>query len=217
MKKKYALGIIGQAVAEEYLQADVESALQLEQAAPHVVSCSKGCAACCKLLIIISTEEAIAIASAYPQVLRGAREKLLAQEAKLESLHIAVCEEQSPGSALTEETDLRDSESLAAWREYNDKLSALWLNEREPCVFLQPDNTCGVYAMRPVACRMHFVVSDPALCGAPAETLVAKLSIKEEYSLRKRLAELAGDISAHAYFQTQLLAFLTGALDKEDN
>lgn len=32
------------------------------------------------------------------------------------------------------------------------------------CVFLQPDNTCGIYPVRPFACRTYFVVNDPEFC-----------------------------------------------------
>ena len=44
------------------------------------------------------------------------------------------------------------------------------------CVFLQADNTCGIYPVRPMACRKYFVVSDPDLCDTTKypkqETLV---------------------------------------------
>lgn len=33
------------------------------------------------------------------------------------------------------------------------------------CVFLK-DNKCSIYDVRPVACRNHYVYSDPALCNA---------------------------------------------------
>jgi Fe-S-cluster containining protein len=35
------------------------------------------------------------------------------------------------------------------------------------CVFLQEDNTCGIYPVRPFACRTYFVISDPDLCDVP--------------------------------------------------
>lgn len=32
------------------------------------------------------------------------------------------------------------------------------------CVFLQQDNTCGIYPVRPMTCRTYFVVNDPEWC-----------------------------------------------------
>lgn len=32
------------------------------------------------------------------------------------------------------------------------------------CVFLQDDETCGVYAHRPMSCRKYFVIDDPRQC-----------------------------------------------------
>jgi Fe-S-cluster containining protein len=39
-----------------------------------------------------------------------------------------------------------------------------YFTERNPCVFLTPDQRCSVYDGRPLTCRLYFVTSDPKLC-----------------------------------------------------
>lgn len=38
-----------------------------------------------------------------------------------------------------------------------------WFDQQTPCVFLE-NGRCSVYKVRPIHCRMHVVVSDPACC-----------------------------------------------------
>lgn len=51
-------------------------------------------------------------------------------------------------------------------REYLTKQAAVGRKTYSPlsrCVFLK-DNLCTIYAVRPIACRKHWVKTDPALC-----------------------------------------------------
>lgn len=46
-----------------------------------------------------------------------------------------------------------------------DTSHAEWLKMKEPCIFLHPDTgDCGVYPVRPNACRAISVYSDPKEC-----------------------------------------------------
>jgi Fe-S-cluster containining protein len=38
------------------------------------------------------------------------------------------------------------------------------------CVFLSPDNSCKIYDVRPIACRMQLVVTAPKYCDASEKT-----------------------------------------------
>lgn len=48
-----------------------------------------------------------------------------------------------------------------------------WNAKRQACVFLGDDKTCQVYEDRPLACRNHYVRSNPAHCATdfPAQVL----------------------------------------------
>jgi Fe-S-cluster containining protein len=37
-------------------------------------------------------------------------------------------------------------------------------SELSRCVFLKQDNLCSIYPVRPIACRKHWVKTDPSLC-----------------------------------------------------
>lgn len=195
--KKRSLAVIGQSVAREYLRADLAMDAALSQT-EH--SCVKGCAHCCRMLILISAEEAIAIAATYPHKLRAKRKQLVAQIEKLKPLFAHAFGE----NPLTE---LESTDDLNDYTKRNDLLCALWWEENEHCVFLRQDNTCSVYDVRPVACRTYFVKSDPALCGAPSGTQVDVLSLSAGHVLRERLM-VDADVVSFAYAPMQLLAAL---------
>jgi hypothetical protein len=42
--------------------------------------------------------------------------------------------------------------------------SDTWFKMRTPCPVLADDGMCGAHAVRPPACAVHFVTSDPASC-----------------------------------------------------
>lgn len=201
--RKRSLAIIGQQLTHEYLRADLAMDAVLAQAEP---SCTKGCAHCCKMLILISAEEALAIAATYPHKLRAKRKQLLAQVEKLKP-HYAKTFGDNP------DTELASTEDLDDYTKKNDALCTLWWEENEACVFLRPDNTCSVYAVRPVACRTYFVTSDPALCGAPSGTKVDVLDLGVGHALRGRIMSHA-DVVSFAYAPVQLLSALA-ILDNE--
>lgn len=105
-------------------------------------TCTKGCDHCCHLLTIVTLPEAAAIA-----------EHLLTDPAwrpKLAALLVQLYEQLLPLSdpALTRES---------------------YFDQHIPCVFLGADRTCGIYDVRPTACRYHFVVTDPKHCAYDAE------------------------------------------------
>ncbi|HEX6168736.1 MAG TPA: YkgJ family cysteine cluster protein [Chitinophagaceae bacterium] len=52
-------------------------------------------------------------------------------------------------------------------KEYLEKQAAVGrkkYSELSRCVFLKEDSLCGIYPVRPVACRKHWVKTDPSLC-----------------------------------------------------
>jgi len=56
---------------------------------------------------------------------------------------------------------------IAINREYLEKQAAVGRKTYSPlsrCVFLKEDNLCSIYPVRPIACRKHWVKTDPSLC-----------------------------------------------------
>jgi Fe-S-cluster containining protein len=117
----------------------------------YTTSCKRGCYACCRMPVQSSVEEALVIVAAYPEAVRRALPELRAQEARLTELSADLERPYEPPDAGT--------------------FAKRWWNEGRYCAFLV-DGECSVYEARPYACRNYFVLSDPALCGAPAGTKV---------------------------------------------
>jgi len=58
--------------------------------------------------------------------------------------------------------------------------------EPQPCVFLDGDRRCTVYAARPRECGEHYVFSAPALCGDPKAPAIQKLTLPLEMAEREK-------------------------------
>ncbi|MBI4875635.1 MAG: YkgJ family cysteine cluster protein [Acidobacteria bacterium] len=123
------------------------------------ISCRKGCAACCRLLVPVAEPEArhlSALAEARPQVRqRFAQALRRAEEAGL-------------GEAL------RSAEHLG--RERHDALMNAYLALRIPCPFLE-DELCTIYETRPLQCREYFVLTPPENCERPTPETVQGLAL----------------------------------------
>jgi Fe-S-cluster containining protein len=121
----------------------------------RTVSCQKGCAACCRMLVPISAPEAFALANVIERAERDERARLLAQldlanqrlaKAGLLKQLIALSESRHP---VTDE----------AMEPFNQAYYAL----RMPCPFLD-NEVCTIYEARPAACRELAVTSPAADC-----------------------------------------------------
>lgn len=88
--------------------------------------CRKGCAMCCYHPVTVTDPEALYIARVLRDSVDGERLAAMIQ-------------------------GLRDHVLKTA--EIPDRI--MWMKTRTACPFLQGDNTCGIYAARPVNCRAH--------------------------------------------------------------
>lgn len=115
------------------------------------IKCRKGCAACCRQVVTMSTLEGIAILwgilgdeTLRPWFMREAYPKLR------EQYHAVMSEEMT---------------------------GALWFEKRIPCMFLdESDNTCKIYDHRPMVCRTLIVLSDPENCKPPGGKEIKRLN-----------------------------------------
>jgi Fe-S-cluster containining protein len=160
MKKKSlarANGRIRQLVMFMHQQVDREHDKPQKQISPGgmTVQCTDGCAhaptGCCSLLTLVEQSEADYIASRNPEALARAAPRLVANEKAAVAAGIS-------GPMLG-----KMFETVALER----KMAAVYHQLALPCAFLDLETRrCTVYQDRPLACRTHFVLSDPALCSS---------------------------------------------------
>ena len=123
-----------------YREADAAIALQAKRNSAHLKqhpSCTKGCDACCHLLVSITLAEAlyiVAACTAYPKRREGLRRV------------IRECERQR---------NLLSQDHID---------HTTWFDLHEPCPFLV-DRKCSIYNERPVSCRAYVSYDDPKLCS----------------------------------------------------
>lgn len=136
---------ISETVAElEQLYKHIDSEVA-DQVAKHPIQCKAGCYGCCHLLAMVALSDGVLIA-----------ERLLSGEmGPLEPWLTRIVEH----AWATLGADHRGLTTLD------------YMKRRHPCSFLDPTTKlCAVYDRRPLACRTHFVVSDPKLCSPDNET-----------------------------------------------
>jgi Fe-S-cluster containining protein len=145
------------------------------------VTCSRGCSFCCSHWVedVYSFESTRIIRylknhyrTDLPRIISLCQSDVDA----MEGLH--VCVDQKLAALPPEERESLDQVDLL--------LSCFYRLER-PCAFLTNEGSCGIYAVRPLTCRIYISFSQPDLCR-PAnidgdETMTYLLDFEEEASL----------------------------------
>ena len=126
------------------------------------VSCRKGCSHCCHLLVEVSWAEAMEIAQWLGTLMDSERDHFLGRLKENAEVARALFlqsqeDKQYVGCVLDDETEISD--------QTHDQY---FYGEKRPCPFLSEAGACQAYSVRPSACRMHLVTSDPGLCAAEA-------------------------------------------------
>lgn len=116
------------------------------------VSCHKGCAACCRMLVPISPPEAFALANSIDRLNPSERERLLSK-IDLAQQRLARAGVLQQLSALAESSDPISDESI-------EPVNRAYYALRMPCPFLD-NEVCSIYEDRPAACR-ELAVTSPA-------------------------------------------------------
>jgi Fe-S-cluster containining protein len=132
------------------------------------ISCQKGCAACCRMLVPVSPLEAIALRRYILSLPEARRRHFLDKidEAKRRLEHAGLL------GALVDVGDSGDAHSDDDVEPLNRDYYAL----RMPCPFLD-DEQCSIYEHRPAACRELLVTSPPELCDDLAHNAVAPIDV----------------------------------------
>jgi Fe-S-cluster containining protein len=149
----------------------------------RTVSCSTGCAACCRQLVPISIFEAEALTE-WIQSLPESR-----QEEFRRRFHAALRRLADAGfiDRMVNEDWLGETETAR-------QLALEYLYLRLPCPFLE-DELCSIYSIRPMACREYLVTSPPEHCYDPV-TLKSEpvpLPLHFSHGLSRIGAELEND------------------------
>ena len=119
------------------------------------ISCQKGCAACCRMMIPLAPPEAFALASVVDALPSTQKEPLLERfQTAQRTLREAGLEEGLQRVAFAE--DQVTDEEL-------EPLNRAYYALRMPCPFLE-DEVCSIYEQRPSACRELLVTSPAELC-----------------------------------------------------
>jgi Fe-S-cluster containining protein len=113
------------------------------------ISCARGCSACCRHYV--SSVESFEIAAIH----LAARERDDYGEILFASHSHASAYE----TLVREEGDDEEASDRALYRYYT---------RGRRCPFLTPQGDCGIYAVRPMACRMFFAESSPRFCEGKA-------------------------------------------------
>lgn len=125
--------------------------------AGRVVSCTKGCGACCRQVVPVSRTEGerlLQLVDVMPAGRRaGIEQRFAAAEAVL-----------APAG-------------LAARGDRSDReFSLAYFAQRVPCPFLE-DESCSIHAERPLICREYLVSSPAELCAGPSQEGVTPLPV----------------------------------------
>jgi Fe-S-cluster containining protein len=141
-------------IARAVTDAAVAAAGEDAAALGRPISCRAGCAACCRHLVPLTQTEARRLAElveGMPEPRRGeVRARFAAARGRLE--------EGGRFADLLREGSWSDDESAPDLYEY----FRLGID----CPFLE-DETCMIYADRPLVCRGYVVISPPELCTDP--------------------------------------------------
>lgn len=149
-----------------------ERAMATEEAqarkAGEQVSCRKGCAACCRMLVPVSGPEAFALHDFIESLSRERRHAMLARvddaQRRLEQAGLW-----GPLNDLAE-TDRQLSD------EEMEPINRAYFALRMPCPFLESE-VCSIYEERPAACRELLVTSPAELCDDPVANPVKPLPV----------------------------------------
>ncbi|MGH7231900.1 MAG: YkgJ family cysteine cluster protein [Nitrospiraceae bacterium] len=149
------------------------------------ISCAKGCAACCRMLVPVSAPEAFMLKNVIEALPEDRRKAMLKRVA---DSHARLGE----AGLLDRLIELADSDRRLSdddMEPINQDYYAL----RMPCPFLE-NEMCAIYEHRPSACRELLVTTPPDLCQDLANNPVRPLPVSVRMSTAFALlwSELTG-------------------------
>ncbi|HNP61665.1 MAG TPA: YkgJ family cysteine cluster protein [Nitrospirales bacterium] len=138
-------------LGEQAQQLEIDNTTQTGD----TISCQKGCAACCRMMIPVAPPEAFALLSVVEALPSPKKERLL--------------ERFQAAQEILREAGLEDGLQRLAFSEHQgsdeelEPLNRAYYALRMPCPFLE-NEICSIYEQRPSACRELLVTSPAELC-----------------------------------------------------
>jgi len=156
---------LGEEAAELEAQHAIEAGL--------TISCRKGCAACCRMLVPLSVPEAFALREYVEQLPTDRRTLLLHRlsETKDRMKHEGLWESLA---------DVAEASSPVADEEL-DPINRAYYALKVPCPYLE-NELCSIYEARPAACRELLVTSPAELCQDLVQNPVMPLPVSMRVS-----------------------------------
>lgn len=153
--------------------------------AGQTVSCHKGCAACCRMLVPISVPEAFVLANRMERLEPPERERLQSK-LDLAQQQLARAGLLKQLSALAESQDPVSDEAI-------EPLNRAYYALRMPCPFLE-NEVCSIYDDRPAACRELAVTSPATDCQDMTQQTIRPVPVAVRISTALSLlwADLTG-------------------------
>ena len=170
----------------QLVDAEVEARSAEESAAGRKISCTKGCAACCRAQPVPITPPEIRRLQLLVANLPDERRQVVMQR-------FADNVQKLMTAGLLEEY-FRPRDELNSDRAL--EIARRYIGLRLVCPFLENDS-CSIYEQRPFVCRQYLVRSDPELCQRPLEASV------DVMPLRLKPASATLNTMAHTSGQTQ--------------
>lgn len=128
------------------------------------VSCAKGCGACCRQLVPVSTVEARAIAALVQAMEEPRRSAVIAR-------FEAACRQMEAAGLMDRLRDfsiIPKAELVAFGFDY--------LHRGVSCPFLE-DESCSIHPDRPAICREYLVTSDARHCANPSPQTIRRVEL----------------------------------------
>jgi len=139
---------------QKVAEALIERGIAETTATGKQISCRKGCGHCCRQLVPIAPAEARALARLV--------EALPARRRELIQRRFSRAVSELAATGLLEE--LRDR--LFWEKGHGREVGLRYLAMRRDCPFLE-NESCSIYADRPIACREYLVTSPAENCSSP--------------------------------------------------
>ena len=139
----------------------------------RTISCKKGCAACCRTMVPISEVEARRVRQLVESFPEPKRSQVQARFAEA----LRRLDDAGLGDRLRNRTDWTSAEYKAVPDRY--------FLEGIACPFLE-EESCSIYADRPMTCREYLVTSPPEKCALPTNDGVDE--VKRPFRVMSALA-----------------------------
>jgi Fe-S-cluster containining protein len=156
-------------LGDEAAQLEVQQAVEEGRS----LSCRKGCAACCRMLVPLSPPEAFALREYVEQLPADRRSLLLTRHSRTKDRLVR--------EGLWDRLNDVAEASRPVPDEELDPINQAYYALRIPCPYLE-NEMCSIYEVRPAACRELLVTSPAELCQDLVHNPVAPLPVSMRIS-----------------------------------